>query len=393
MSPVTISGTLPMALGAGPLVARIRVSNPTFHASDGTFVPAQDSYVVVDPDSAGAYSFLLIPTANSPDGNVFYTATYYIGLSTYTEHWFVPDDHPGPLSIGEIRAAQKVPAFPFLVQTKQLYAPDAGFGDLLVYTGSTWGNVRLQQVHRFEFSNVDSFVILASEHGQGSHGLLVRCYDPDGWVMDPTIRAHPSTGDVSIYFNEPVSGRGFISGGPGRTLPNPSHTFVHQDTIVIPVSEHKLYTTDLSIEVYDSNGFAMDAASKRVAGDFSVSVTLASPASGKVVIVGALGATPSPTVIPAPTPTTGPTFLTGSATTTVVTTVASGASVPVASITVTGANEGQIVTGVSAVPPLPAGVSASAQVTGANSVSLEVLNLSGASIDLPATTFVVAVFI
>jgi hypothetical protein len=388
MNPVQITGTLSLALGNGPLVARIKISNPTFHASDGTLVPEQSNFVVLD--SVGGYDFSLVPTAGSIDGNVFYTATYFIGLSQFTEHWFVPDDLPGPLSIADIRAAQKVPPFPFLVQTRQLFAPEAGFGDILCFTGSTWGNVRLQQVHRFEFTNVSSFVIPAATHGQGSHGLLVRCFDPDGWAMDPTVRAHPSTGDVSVYFNEPVSGRGFISGGPGRTLPNPSHTFIHQSTITIPVQEHKLYTTDIVIEVYDANGFTMDAASKQVTGDYTVIVTLASPVSGKVVLVGSLGSNPSPTVIPPIAPALGST-LTGSITTTGTTTIGNATSVAMDPITVDGANIGQIVAGISAVPALPPGVFAQGQVTGASTVTVELLNMSGSSVDLPSTTITVSI--
>jgi hypothetical protein len=323
---------------------------------------------------------------------VFYTATYYIGLKSYTEHWFIPDNLPGPLDIKQIRAAQGVPPFPFLVQTSQLYAPNASLGDVLCYTGTTWGNVTLQEVHQFEFADVDSFIITAQQHGQGNHGLLVRLFDQDGYTLDTQYRVDPATGNVYVYFNERKYGSGFISGGPGRTLPNPAYTFIHKAEVVIPVEKHRLYTTNISIEAYDTAGYVTIPATRSVTSDFTVIVTFNAPTSGKIVLVGALGSTPDPIDVIIPDPNPGGNAganLTGALVTTV-NPFDDGESTPL-TITVNGANIGKIVAGFSAVPPLPTGVLATVQVTGANAVGVVLTNLTGQRIALPSTSFSVAV--
>lgn len=309
MANVTIQGSLCLALGLGPVVGSIRVSNPSFTDANGVFHPEDTAVIPIGND--GSYSFTLAPTEQGTPGPVFYTAAYYIGpggMLEATESWSVPVT-TAMLSIDQIRVNKSIPPAPFLVQVSQLYSATANIGDVLVFNGHNYVPVTLQTSFPFAFTTVSNISISQTQHAQGT-SLFVRVYDSSGNQLDAAVKVEPVSGNVTITFGSDRSGFGFVYGGLGRGLPNASKLFVNQASGVFHQSEHRFNTPNLDVAIYDSSGNEIDAnASIQLSPSFDISITFSGPKTFKAVVLGALGATVPQnalTVVPVPTSSAGP---------------------------------------------------------------------------------------
>lgn len=287
-----IQGSMSLALGLGPVVGQIRISNPPFTDVEGNFHPASSATVPIASD--GSYSFALAPTTNSIAPNAIYQATYYLGIgqAPYTEYWSVPEvDFGVVLTIQQIRFTPSFPSTPLSIPVEQLFSATGSIGDVLVNTGGGYAPVTLQSVYEFTFTNAQSFVVPQSHHGQGT-SLIIQMYASDGSQLDGAVNVNPALGDVSVTFTTPQTGQGFIYGGLGHGLPSYARTVIYQETVVVKQSEHRFNSPNLVISVFDQFGnLITDEASISLSPTFDVTVNLTAIMTFKVVVCGCLGVT------------------------------------------------------------------------------------------------------
>ena len=291
MSQTLIQGTLALAGGMGPIVCSIKITNQAFVDVDGNFHPAGSVTYTPDP-MTGNYSFPLSPTVGATPSGTTYSATWYIpGQNPYTEIWTVPEtdltweiwklrDNPVPAARGN------------LVQASQIFSGTANVGDALICLGPGSGFVpaTLQSIHAFAFTQQETLTITQAQHGQGS-ALLVSVRDSTGTLVDPLINVD-DIGNVTITFNEPTDGAGFVYGGLARSLPNWSKSYYNQQIVTVKQSDHRFNTPNLDVVLYDAYGNVMDAsATIQLNSNFDVTVSFSSPQVFKIVIVGCLGVT------------------------------------------------------------------------------------------------------
>lgn len=285
-----IQGSMSLALGLGPVVGQIRISNPPFTDVEGNFHPASSATVPIASD--GSYSFALAPTTNSIAPNAIYQATYYLGIgqAPYTEYWSVPEIPSGSsITIQALNFNARIPPTPLSIPISQLYSANGNIGDVLVNTGGGYAPVTLQSIYPFDFGATRAITIPESHHGQGT-SLVIQVYSADGSQLDGSVRVDPATGDVTITFTDNVSGFGFIYGGLGRGLPSYARTVIYQDTCVVKQQEHRFNTPHLIVEVYDQFGeLITDEASISISTSFDVLVALSAIQTFKVVVCGCLG--------------------------------------------------------------------------------------------------------
>lgn len=290
MSATTIQGTLTSALGLTPIVGSILVSWNSFTDASLQFHPGGSTLEAIGSD--GSYDFQLAANLGATPQPSYYTAKYFVGNQQFSENWVVPVSGTA-LTIQQIRVTQTVPPMPFQVQVSQLYSATANIGDICIFDGVSFVPVTVQQVYPFSFSSVSVVSVPGATHAQGT-ALIVQVYDSLGNQLDPAINVDPFFGDVTLGFNSSSSGYGFIYGGFGRSLPNYSKHFTSQSAVTVRQNQHRFNTPNLSISVYDDDGNLIDEqATIQVTSTYDVNVSFASPTTFRVVILGAIGVTPS----------------------------------------------------------------------------------------------------
>ena len=136
--------------------------------------------------------------------------------------------------------------------------------------------------------------IPGSTHGLGQTYLFVQAYDaatPAQAISLGSVRVHPTTKDVTLASNTPMSGTVLLAVGSPRHV----QAFTSQTTVTVLGSTHGLASANLLHQVYDDSAqpVLIEAGSLSVhPTTFDVVLTFAVPQSGTLVLA------PVPTTTP-----------------------------------------------------------------------------------------------